>query len=82
MVLQVYVDIVGDFEKYQIMLIECFFGIKFIVLKKVDSLFFIVSVVSIVVKVRVGYIYSIGIYCWNISGILSDVFIYFGICLW
>lgn len=82
MVLQVYVDTVGDPEKYQTMLTERFPGIKFTVSKKADSLFPIVSAASIVAKVRVGYTYSTGTYRWNISGILSDVPIYFGTRLW
>ena len=54
MVVQVYVDIVGDPEKYQAMLTERFPGIKFTMSKKADSLFPIVSVASIVAKVMVG----------------------------
>ncbi|XP_058107273.1 ribonuclease H2 subunit A isoform X2 [Magnolia sinica] len=48
---EVYVDTVGDAEKYRIKLSERFPGIKFVVAKKADSLFPVVSGASIVAKV-------------------------------
>lgn len=48
---EVYVDTVGDPEKYRIKLSEIFPGIKFIVAKKADSLYPVVSGASIVAKV-------------------------------
>eukprot|EP01018_Ginkgo_biloba_P013075 Gb_25234 [translate_table: standard] len=48
---EVYVDTVGDAEKYRIKLSEKFPGIKFTVAKKADSLYPIVSGASIVAKV-------------------------------
>ncbi|CAA6667594.1 unnamed protein product [Spirodela intermedia] len=48
---EVYVDTVGDAEKYRIKLSEIFPGIKFVVAKKADSLFPVVSGASIVAKV-------------------------------
>lgn len=48
---QVYVDTVGDSEKYRVKLSERFPSIKFIVAKKADSLYPVVSGASIVAKV-------------------------------
>lgn len=48
---EVYVDTVGDAEKYRIKLSEIFPGIKFVVAKKADSLYPVVSGASIVAKV-------------------------------
>ncbi|KAJ4958036.1 hypothetical protein NE237_025147 [Protea cynaroides] len=48
---EVYVDTVGDAEKYNIKLSERFPGVKFIVSKKADSLYPVVSGASIVAKV-------------------------------
>lgn len=48
---EVYVDTVGDAEKYRIKLSERFPGVKFVVAKKADSLYPIVSGASIVAKV-------------------------------
>lgn len=48
---EVYVDTVGDPEKYRIKLSERFPAIKFVVAKKADSLFPVVSGASIVAKV-------------------------------
>ncbi|CAN6445018.1 unnamed protein product [Victoria cruziana] len=48
---EVYVDTVGDAEKYRIKLSEKFPGIKFVVAKKADSLYPVVSGASIVAKV-------------------------------
>ncbi|XP_052135496.1 ribonuclease H2 subunit A [Oryza glaberrima] len=48
---EVYIDTVGDAEKYRIKLTEKFPGIKFVVAKKADSLFPVVSGASIVAKV-------------------------------
>ncbi|KAF7132828.1 hypothetical protein RHSIM_Rhsim09G0141700 [Rhododendron simsii] len=48
---EVYVDTVGDPEKYQIKLSERFPHIKFVVAKKADSLYPVVSGASIVAKV-------------------------------
>lgn len=50
---QVYVDTVGDAEKYRIKLPEKFPGIKFVVAKKADSLYPVVSGASIVAKVKI-----------------------------
>jgi len=47
----VYIDTVGDPEKYRIKLTEKFPGIKFVVAKKADSLYPVVSGASIVAKV-------------------------------
>jgi ribonuclease H2 subunit A len=49
---QVYVDTVGDVEKYKIKLSEKFPVIRFVVEKKADNLFPVVSGASIVAKVR------------------------------
>jgi ribonuclease HII len=48
---KVYIDTVGDPEKYRIKLTEKFPGIKFVVAKKADSLYPVVSGASIVAKV-------------------------------
>ncbi|XP_043718357.1 ribonuclease H2 subunit A [Telopea speciosissima] len=48
---EVYVDTVGDAEKYTIKLSERFPGVKFVVAKKADSLYSVVSGASIVAKV-------------------------------
>ena len=48
---KVYIDTVGDPEKYRIKLSEKFPGIKFVVAKKADSLYPVVSGASIVAKV-------------------------------
>lgn len=49
---KVYVDTVGDAEKYRVKLSERFPGIKFVVSKKADSLYPVVSGASIVAKVN------------------------------
>ncbi|XBH90863.1 ribonuclease H2 subunit A-like isoform X1 [Triticum dicoccoides] len=48
---EVYIDTVGDPEKYRVKLTEKFPGIKFVVAKKADSLYPVVSGASIVAKV-------------------------------
>ncbi|KAJ3671366.1 hypothetical protein LUZ60_007445 [Juncus effusus] len=48
---EVYLDTVGDADKYQIKLSEKFQGIKFVVSKKADSIYPVVSGASIVAKV-------------------------------
>ncbi|XP_022859637.1 ribonuclease H2 subunit A isoform X1 [Olea europaea var. sylvestris] len=48
---EVYVDTVGDAEKYKVKLSERFPNIKFVVAKKADSLYPVVSGASIVAKV-------------------------------
>nr|ACG46601.1 ribonuclease HI large subunit [Zea mays] len=48
---EVYVDTVGDPEKYRTKLTEKFIGIKFVVAKKADSLYPVISGASIVAKV-------------------------------
>ncbi|GFP80956.1 ribonuclease h2 subunit a, partial [Phtheirospermum japonicum] len=48
---EVYLDTVGDAEKYQIKLSKRFPNIKFVVAKKADSLYPVVSGASIVAKV-------------------------------
>ncbi|KAJ9159755.1 hypothetical protein P3X46_025234 [Hevea brasiliensis] len=48
---EVYVDTVGDSEKYRVKLSERFPSIKFVVAKKADSLYPVVSGASIVAKV-------------------------------
>ncbi|KAM0939733.1 putative ribonuclease H [Dioscorea sansibarensis] len=48
---EVYLDTVGDAEKYRIKLSERFPGVKFVVSKKADSLYPVVSGASIVAKV-------------------------------
>ncbi|XP_020597539.1 ribonuclease H2 subunit A [Phalaenopsis equestris] len=50
---EVFVDTVGDAEKYSIKLSELFPGIKFLVAKKADSLYPVVSGASIVAKVEI-----------------------------
>jgi len=52
---QVYVDTVGDPEKYRIKLSERFPSIKFVVAKKADSLYPVVSGASIVAKVAISH---------------------------
>ncbi|XP_078434450.1 polynucleotidyl transferase, ribonuclease H-like superfamily protein isoform X2 [Wolffia australiana] len=51
LITEVYVDTVGDADKYRTKLSEIFQGIKFVVAKKADSLFPVVSGASIVAKV-------------------------------
>lgn len=51
LLIQVYLDTVGDAEKYRVKLTERFFNIKFVVSKKADSLYPVVSGASIVAKV-------------------------------
>lgn len=48
---KVYVDTVGDAEKYRTKLSERFPAVKFVVAKKADSLYPVVSGASIVAKV-------------------------------
>jgi ribonuclease HII len=48
---KVYVDTVGDPEKYRTKLTEKFPGVKFVVAKKADSLYPVVSGASIAAKV-------------------------------
>lgn len=48
---QVYLDTVGDAEKYRTKLSERFPSVKFVVAKKADSLYPVVSGASIVAKV-------------------------------
>ncbi|KAF7820433.1 Ribonuclease H2 subunit A [Senna tora] len=48
---EVYIDTVGDPEKYEVMLSKNFPSIKFVVAKKADSLYPVVSGASIVAKV-------------------------------
>lgn len=50
--MQVYVDTVGDPEKYRIKLTERFPSIQFVVAKKADSVYPVVSGASIVAKVN------------------------------
>lgn len=50
---KVYVDTVGDAQKYQNKLSEIFPGVKFVVAKKADSLYPVVSGASIVAKVSI-----------------------------
>lgn len=52
LVFQVYLDTVGDPDKYRIKLSERFPSIKFVVAKKADSLYPVVSGASIVAKVQ------------------------------
>ncbi|KAL5991101.1 hypothetical protein ACLOJK_012007 [Asimina triloba] len=52
---EVYVDTVGDAEKYRIKISERFPGIKFVVAKKADSLYPVVSGASIVAKAIVQH---------------------------
>lgn len=49
--MQVYLDTVGDPDKYRVKLCERFSSIKFVVSKKADSLYPVVSGASIVAKV-------------------------------
>ena len=51
LVAKVYIDTVGDPEKYRVKITEKFPGIKFVVAKKADSLYPVVSGASIVAKV-------------------------------
>lgn len=51
---QVYIDTVGDPGKYEIMLSKHFPSIKFVVAKKADSLYPVVSGASIVAKVLIS----------------------------
>ena len=48
-------DTVGDPEKYQTKLSEIFPGVKFVVAKKADSLYPVVSGASIVAKVSIVF---------------------------
>lgn len=50
-IIQVYLDTVGDPEKYRTKLSQRFPAIKFVVAKKADSLYPVVSGASIVAKV-------------------------------
>lgn len=50
LVSKAYVDTIGDLEKYNTKLCEKFLGIKFVVAKKVDSLYPAVMGASIFVK--------------------------------
>lgn len=50
--LQVYIDTVGDPDKYRVKISERFPSIKFVVAKKADSLYPVVSGASIVAKVN------------------------------
>lgn len=50
---KVYVDTVGDAQKYQNKLSEIFPAVKFVVAKKADSLYPVVSGASIVAKVSI-----------------------------
>ena len=52
--LQVYIDTVGDAGKYEMKLSNSFPSIKFVVAKKADSLYPVVSGASIVAKVTVS----------------------------
>lgn len=54
---EVYLDTVGDAEKYRIKLSEKFPAIKFVVSKKADSLYAVVSGPSIVAKVMLSLLY-------------------------
>ena len=51
---QVYIDTVGDPDKYEMKLSKIFPSIKFVVAKKADSLYPVVSGASIVAKVHVA----------------------------
>lgn len=51
LLIQVYIDTVGDPEKYRVKLSERFSNIKFVVSKKADSLYPVVSGASIAAKV-------------------------------
>lgn len=53
--MKVYVDTVGDAEKYGAKLSQRFPGVKFVVAKKADSLYPVVSGASIVAKVAYKY---------------------------
>ena len=53
---QVYIDTVGDAGKYEAKLSKIFPSIKFVVAKKADSLYPVVSGASIVAKVLISFL--------------------------